>query len=165
MKKKAMSEVVTAVLMIGLVLALVGIVWGVINNMVNKELKSTESCFGNFDKVTINEAYTCYNLSTNEFYFSISVGDIQLDKIYIAVGGQGITESINLNSTNTTLANVRNYPSNISGVTAPVANSGKTYIYSGFSAIPDYIRVSPVIGDEKCQESGALTNIEACSSY
>ena len=164
-KKRAMSEVVTTVLMIALVLALVGIVWGVINSMVNKELKSTEACFGNFDKVTMNEEYTCYNLTTKELYFSINVGDVNLDKIYIVIGSQGTTNNINLNLTSTDLTNVRNYPANTSGVVAPVANSGKTYIYAGLGVAPDYVRVSPVINGEKCQESYALTNIEACSSY
>jgi len=163
--RKAMSDVIVTLLMIVLVLVLVGIVWGVVNNMVNKELKKTESCFGNFDKITINEVYTCYNLTTKEFYFSVSVGDINLDKIFVAIGSQGTTSNIELNSTSTAITNVRNYPSNSSGVSAPGKNSGKTYIYSGSSDVPDYIRISPVIGNEKCQESDALTNIEVCSAY
>ena len=164
-RKKGMSEVVTTVLMIGLLLGLVSIVWVTINNLVSKEIKTTQTCFGNFDKLALNEAYTCYNLTTKEFYFSLSVGDIPLDNIIIMIGGEGTTNSINLNSTSSALANVRNYPSNTSGVTAPASNSGKTYIYSGLDVAPDYIRISPVIGGEKCQESDALTNIEACSSY
>jgi FlaG/FlaF family flagellin (archaellin) len=162
-KNKAMSEVITTVLMIGLVLALIGITWGVINNMVHKELENTQSCFGNFDKVSINGAYTCYNITTKEFYFSISVGDIELDKVFVAIGSQGSTYSLNLNSTSTDIPRVTNYPLNNTGITAPTSNSGKTYIYAGFATAPDYIRVSPVIGDEKCQESDALTNIEICS--
>jgi len=163
--KKAMSEIVTTILMIGLVLGLVAVTWSVINNMVDKELKNTEACFGNFDKITINGAYTCYNssLGANKFYFSINVGDIELDEILIAIGNQGTTDSITLNSTSTVIADITNYPSNTPGVSAPSANSGKTYIHSGFATVPDYIRISPVIGGEKCQESDALTNIETCS--
>jgi hypothetical protein len=165
MKKKAMSEIVTTILMISLVLALVAVAWSVINNMVNKELHKTESCFGNFDKITVNEAYTCYNSTTNKFYFSINVGDINLDKIFVAIGSAGTTTSINLNSTGSTIPGLTSYPEGDSEVTAPVANSGKTYTYLGFSTAPDYIRIAPVIGGEKCQESDALTNIEVCSSY
>jgi hypothetical protein len=162
-RKKGMSEVVTTVLMIGLLLGLISIVWVVISNLVNKEIKNTETCFGNFDKLTLNEAYTCYNATTKEFYFSLSLGDIVLDNIMIMIGGEGSTSSINLNSTSTGLTNVRNYPSNTSGVTAPISNSGKTYIYSGLNSAPDYIRVAPIIGGEKCQESDSLNVISSCS--
>ncbi len=163
-EKKAMSEVVTTIIMVVLVLALIAVVWGVINNMVNKELKNTEACFGNFNKVSINEAYTCYNLSSGGFDFSVSVGDTNVDKIIIMLGSQGTTSSITLNSTSQNITGVKNYPSNTTGVSAPGANSGKTYIYYGFSSAPEYIRVSPVIGGETCQESDSLTNIEDCSS-
>ncbi|MFH1365232.1 MAG: hypothetical protein ABIH28_01460 [archaeon] len=166
-KKKAMSEVVTAVIMVVLVMSLIAIVWGVISNMVNKELKTTQSCFGNFDRVTINEAYTCYNSSSGEFYFSLNVGDIEIDKILISISSLGSSNSITLNSTSQTLTNpsVTNYPSKTTGVQAPNKNSGRTYIISGYTTIPDSIRVSPIIGGEDCQESDSLTNIETCSNY
>jgi len=159
--KKAMSEVVSTLLMVVLVMVLVGVIWGVINNLVSKQMKSTERCFGNYDKISINEAYTCYNVTTKEFYFSINVGNIDLSSIFVAIGGAGTTSSIELNSTSTVMANVRNYPSNTSGVTAPGKNSGKTYIYSGLSKAPDYIKISPVIGSEKCQ----VTVVKVTPSY
>jgi hypothetical protein len=93
------------------------------------------------------------------------VEDIELDGVYIAIGGQGVTKTINLNSTNQTLTGVTNYPDDSPWVTVPAANSGKTYIYSGLSVTPDYIRIAPVIGEEKCQESDAITIIETCSFY
>lgn len=158
-----MSEVVTTVLMIGLLLGLVSIVWVVVNNLVNKEIKNTEKCFGNFDKLILNEAYTCYNTTTKEFYFSLSVGDITLDNIMVMIGSAGTTSSITLDSTSANLPNVRNYPGNTSGVSAPASKSGKTYIYAGFSSAPDYIRISPIIGGEKCQESDYLNMIDSCS--
>jgi len=165
MEKKGMSEVVTTILMVGLVLALIAIVWNVINNMVSSQIHETEACFGNFDKITINRAYTCYNLPTNETYFSINVEDINLDEIFIVIGSKGVTNSIILSSTITNITGVTNYEDNSSGVIAPAANHGKTYIYAGLKTAPDYIRISPVISGEKCQQSDSFENIEACSSY
>jgi len=164
-KKRGMSEVVTTILMVGLVLALIAIVWSVISGLVNDELGKTDACFGNFDKVTINRPYTCYNLTTKEFYFSINVEDISLEKIFIVIGSKGVTNSITLSSTATNITGVTNYPTNSSEVIAPEANHGKTYIYAGLETAPDYIRISPMISGEKCQESDALTDIEPCSSY
>ena len=59
---KGLSGVITAVIMIALVLAAAGIVWGVVNNMLKGQMEGAEACFGNYDKVTINSIYTCYDL-------------------------------------------------------------------------------------------------------
>lgn len=165
-RKKAMSEVISTLLLIGLVLGLVAVVWAVVNNLVSKEIKSTEACFGNFDKIAINPEYTCYNLSDDRFIFSILVGDTKIDNIFVSISSQGASEVISLNSTEYNLPNVKKYnPYNQDGVSAPGVNSGKTYVYNGLTETPDSMRIAPVIGGEKCQESDSLTNIEACSSY
>jgi FlaG/FlaF family flagellin (archaellin) len=165
-KKKAMSEVVSSILMIVLVLVLIGVVWGVIRNLMDKELNKTEACFGNFDKISLDDSYTCYNITStpDEFYFSINVGDINLDKILVSISIQGTTNSIELNSTSRTIANVRNYPTRTTSISAPLRNQGRTYIYAT-TIIPDSIKISPVINGEKCQESDSITNIGTCSVY
>jgi hypothetical protein len=165
-KKKAMSEVVSSILMVVLVLVLVGVVWGVINNVVNQQIRTTEKCSGNFGKITIDEKYTCYNLTSKSFDFSIVVGDIAFDKLLVSIASQGSTKVLVLNSTSTILTDVINYPNKTGGgITAPTPNSGKTYIYNGTTFRPDSIQVAAVIGGEQCQTSDSLTIIEDCSAY
>ncbi len=167
-KNKGMSEIVSAILAVVLVMALIAVVWSVVSNMVNKELKNTESCFGNFNKVTINEAYTCFNITSSETYFSIGISDIDVDRVILSIGSEGSTNTYVINYTSQSFSSdfpITNYPSNSSGISAPGKNSGKTYIYHGFNKAPDYIRIAPVIGEETCQESDSITNIEICSNY
>lgn len=165
-KKKGMSEVVSSILMVVLVLVLVGVVWGVINNMVNQQIRTTEKCSGNFGKISIDEKYTCYNLTTRSFDFSIVVGDINFDKLLVSIASQGTTKVLVLNSTSTVFTDVVNYPNGTSGgITAPTPNSGKTYIYNGTTYRPDSIQIAAVIGGEQCQTSDSLTVVEDCSAY
>ena len=49
--KKAISGIVTAVIMIALVMAAAIIVWVVVNNLVTEQLGEAESCFMIFGKV------------------------------------------------------------------------------------------------------------------
>lgn len=85
--KKAISGVIAAVIMIAVVMAAVIIVWGAVIPMVREQLKGTESCFGIFEKVTINSMYTCYNSSSNSFQFSINIGDIDVEKVIVSISG------------------------------------------------------------------------------
>jgi hypothetical protein len=90
---RGLSGVITAVLMIALVMVIVVIVWVVVRNIVQGQIGSVESCFEVYDKVTINNLYTCYNSTSNHFQFSIKVEDIELDKIIISVSSEGSTKS------------------------------------------------------------------------
>src|SRR3989339_177025 len=58
MNNKALSGVVTTVIMIGLVVAAISIVWVFVNNLVTDEIAGAESCFEVFDQIKIGE-YTC----------------------------------------------------------------------------------------------------------
>lgn len=164
--KKAMSEVISTMIMVGLVIVLIATVWVVINNIVGKETKNIESCFGNFDKISINEAYTCYNTTSAETQFSINVGAITIDKILVSISSGGASKTITLTSTDAGLDYLKTYP-NTPGAIIPSNNSGKTYILNqtnaSLSGYPDSIQIAAVIGGQKCQTSDSLENIESCS--
>jgi len=83
MGKKGISGVIAAVIMIALVMAAVIIVWSVVIPLIKNQLTETESCFGIFGKVTINNMYTCHNSSSNNFQFSINIGDIDVDEVVV----------------------------------------------------------------------------------
>ena len=164
--KKAISGVVTAVILIALAIAIVAIVWVVVNNLVQEELDEAGSCFEIFNKVTINPRFTCHNDTGNELQFSVSVGDIDVDEALVSVAGQGTTRSFTLSSVAGPVTNIVTYPDRETSVQLPGKNSGLTYILdltaAGFSGVPTAIEIAPKVGGNQCDVSDSLGQIDDC---
>jgi len=162
--KKGLSGVITMVLLIGLTVVAVAIVGVVVRNMINNQVESSESCFGNFNKVTINSLYTCYNNtdSTNKLLFSIKIGDIDVDEVLVAISSAGATSSLRIKNESSTITDVTNYPGGSSSIQLPNKNGGLTYIHSGFSSKPDKIEIAPIINGKQCGTSDSLSSIDIC---
>ncbi len=163
MNKKGISGVVATVIMIALVLAAVAIVWGVVTNLIEDQLEESENCFNIFDKISLNSAYTCYNTSNNKLLFSVSVGDIKVNKILVSISGQGTTKSYTLASEEQTITGLTMYPGGESEIIMPEQNAGLTYISSEFPSTPDSIRISPIIGETQCGVTDSISHIESCA--
>src|SRR3989338_8672954 len=145
--KKGLSTIIVTVLLVGLSLAIVGIVWGVVNGMVKKQLGSTESCFNIYGKVSINGLYTCYNRTDSKTHFSINIGDIIVEKVIVAISSAGQTKTFTITNDAQAVTDLANYGSTGFGtdlINLPGKNSGKTYIAQGLSDIPDEIKIAPV---------------------
>ncbi|MCK5043820.1 hypothetical protein KAR52_02360 [Candidatus Pacearchaeota archaeon] len=166
-KKKGVSGVITAVLMVVLVMAATAIVWVVVKNLVSEKLETTESCFMTFGKITINSRYTCYDSALNEFQFSINMEDISIDELLIGIAGEGTTKSFKISNEETDITGLTNYPSGSSGIKLPGKNAGLTYIYDlttgGFSMKPDSIEIAPIINGKQCDISDSLLAIDDCA--
>jgi len=159
--------IVTAVIMIGLVMVAAIIVWVVVRNIIQDRLEGVESCFGIYDKVTINSRYTCYKPSNNSFQFSISLKDIDVDSIIVSISGAGASNSYTLTNQNQTISGLANYSSGVFGtdmIQLPGKNAALTYIASGFSEKPDLIQIAPVIDGQQCEASDSLSEIDDCST-
>ena len=167
MKKKGISGVITAVIMIAVVMAAVVLVWGVVIPLIKNQLTETESCFGIFGEVTINSMYTCHNSSSNNFQFSINIGDIDVNEVLVSISGKGTMKSFEITNEEQTIANLANYSSGVFGtdlIKLPEKNAGLTYIASGFSEKPDLIQIAPVVKGKQCEISDSLSEIDDCSS-
>jgi len=163
-EKRGISGVITAVIMIALVMATVIIVWGVVVPLIKNQLTETESCFGVSGKVTINNMYTCYNSSSNNLQFSITIKDIDVDRVFVSVFAMGETKSYEVNNTESIVAGLGPYPSGSGSVKLPGKNAGLTYIASGFSEKPDLIQIAPVVNGKQCEPTDSLSEIDDCSS-
>ncbi len=165
-QKKGLSGVIAAVILIALVMVTTAIIWTVVNNLITEKLEGAESCFDIFEKVTINNRYTCYNYSSNQLQFSINIGDIKIDEVLVAVSGKGTTTSFKLSNEVLNIPDLTNYPSGSIGVRLPGKNSGLTYFFdmsgSGFSEKPDLIKIIPIIGQKQCEASDSLSEIDNC---
>ena len=164
--KKGISGVITAVLMVALVMAATVIVWVVVKNLVSEKIEGTESCFMTFGQVKINNRYTCYDSSSKEFHFSISVGDIDIDELLIGISGEGTTKSFTITNEEQTITGLTNYPDGSPEIKLPAKNAGLTYIYNmtegGFSTGPDSIEIAPIISGKQCDVSDSLSDIDNC---
>ena len=163
--KKGMSTVVASVIMIALVVSLTGIVWTVVNTLVTENLETAESCFGVFDQVQINRDYTCYNSSGQETIISISIGDLDVDKILVAVESGGSSDSFEILNASSDIPNVVSYPSRNAEISIPRKNGGKTYIFSNSNAglgPTNSIKIAPYVNGVSCEASDSLSYIDDC---
>ncbi len=171
--KKGVSGIVVAVIMIALVMAAGVIVWVVIKNTIEQKTSSTESCFGNFDKVKINPLYTCFDDDLNRFNFSISVGDIEVDAIVISIAAGGSTKSYEITNNPRAISDggeegLANYTVGVpSGfgtdqIVLPGKNAGKTYVTNFFKSTIDRMEISLIIGGNQCGVAEAMTDIPSC---
>ena len=166
--KKGLSEVVTTVIIIAVSLAAIVIVWGFVSGFINSQIKSSESCFGNYDKVKINKQYTCYEPLVGGGYnlrFSLGIGDIEIDKVIVSVYSSGSIKSYTITNENQTITGLKMYPSNSTQIILPEANSGLSYFATGFEGKIDSIDIAPMINDNQCDVSDSFAEIDNCAVY
>ncbi len=161
--KRGLSGVVAVMILVMLTVSLVSIIWVVVNKVVKQNVKQSSSCFGIFDKITIDNSYTCYDSQNNELQFAIDMGDIDVDKVVISITSGGNSRNFELANSLLTISDLRGYP-NEEQVKLPEKNSGRTYLVSGFSTSPDSIKIAPVVNGHLCDVSDSLNEIDDCLS-
>lgn len=161
---KGISTIIATVIMIAIVLGVVGVVWVSINNLISNQIKSSESCFGNFGKVTLDKKYTCYNSSSNELQFSIKIGNIVVDSVLISISSPSSSKSLEIS--NTSISNVKMYNGTDGEIIAiPGKNAGLTYIINTGEfgiGIPDTVTIAPIINGIQCDASDSVVDINRC---
>lgn len=168
--KRGISAVVGVTIMVALVIGLTAIIWTIVTGVVEDELEGTKSCFGNFDKVTINNRYTCYNFSNDQFDFSLSVGEVNLTGVVVSLSGPGGVRSLRIDG-ETSYAYAKNFAGNYDeDLIYPAENEGLTYNINatnpafGLSRI-DAVEIAPIINGEQCDVSDSLFSIEDCRVF
>ncbi len=164
-EKIGMATVVATLLLILIAVTLVGVLWVVVNNITEKKLEQSESCFDIFGKVSLNDQYTCYNATSNYLLFSVDIGDKEIQELLVSVSAVGQTKSFKITYTNKTVTDVRPYNKPYTQVALPAKNSGLTYIYNLTSAgmgRPDSIKIAPVVNRNQCDASDTLTEVDNC---
>jgi len=163
--KKGISGVVATVILIALVLAVVAIVWGVVTNLVSEQLEEAGSCFEVFDKVSLNNQYTCYNATATpkNFQFSINIGDADINEVVVMISAEGTTKSYSIADTPQDIG-LTFFHNKSNEVWLPGKNEGFTYV-ADFSSKPDSVQIAPVVNGKRCEISDSITNIGSCSLF
>lgn len=160
--KKALSQVVSTVVLIMLTIAIVAGIWATIQGLVEGRLEKTGSCYGTFEKILINDDYTCYDSSNSRMQISISLKDVEIDSLLVGVSMETSSETFTLTNKTVTLDKVTNYPSNSSGVSLPSQEGGKTYYLNGINSIPEKVEIAPKINDNQCDIADSYSDIMPC---
>lgn len=165
--KFGVSTVIATLILVLLALVLVGILWGVVNPLIRSNLDKSSSCLDVFGKLNLNYQYTCYNITSNEFQFSISQADVYLEEALILVSVQGQTKTIGISDINRSISNIKPFNGNYGAdISLPGRNAGKTYVYNlsadGFSTRPDKIEIAPIANDNQCDPTDNLLEISNC---
>ncbi len=165
MKSRGLSGIISTVILIALAIVIVSIVWGVVSNLVQENLEETESCFGNFDKVVLNNRNTCNNSETGELQFSIEIRDADVDEVLVSVSSVAKTSGFKITKIAGTIANLREYSEDSEGVSLPGKNGGKTYLLNlaaaGISDVQS-IKIAPIINGKQCDTSDTISEISNC---
>jgi len=161
-----LSTIVVTLILIVLSLVAIGIVWGFANNLIKKQISSSESCFGISDKFKINGQYTCYSydLLTQKYSlrFSLSIGDINVDKLVIGISSASSTKGYTLTNADQTISGLSYYPSG-TPIKLPDKNSGRTYFATTeFAEKIDSIRIAPVVSGTQCEVVDSISDIQDC---
>jgi hypothetical protein len=168
--KKGLSMVVTTLLLVLLSIVLIGILWAVISNLVQNSVNKTESCFSVQNKVNINDANTCYDVTTKELQFSVEITDIDLDGVLISIGTTASSKSFTMDKSNSSIPNVRPYTGSYGNeIKLPDKNSAQTYFYNmtgaGFAGAPTIMKIVPIVNGNQCDVSDTITEITPCTSF
>ncbi len=161
--KRGLSAVVVTLILVLLAVVLTGIVWTVVDKIVNKESDYAKACFNIFEKVKINDDYSCYNTLEKEFQFGIGIADIEVDEVLFSLSWVDSSYSMSVPGSDSSLR----YYSGTYGesVELPGENEGKTYVvnvteFGGTK--PDSIEIAPIISGHQCEVSDSLFEIVTC---
>ena len=91
--RRGISGIVVTMLMIALVVVVTTIVWTAINSLIKENISSSQDCFGNFGKITLDKKYTCYDSDINVVRFSINIADIKVDDLLISISNGPVNSS------------------------------------------------------------------------
>jgi flagellin-like protein len=160
--KKALSGVVTVMILIGITLAAGAMIWAVISNLVNNKLDDASSCYGIYDRVQLNDEYTCYNLSAQTLQVSISLKDFKPDSVLISAQSDNNSVVKEIFSDSKFVEGVLPFSGIGINVSLPNEESGKTYVISGVEYKPVKIYLAPKVSGTQCEISDELSPISFC---
>lgn len=165
--KNGLSAIVATVILILLVMVTMGIVWVSVSNIIREKTEGAQSCFdvGFSEKITFNNDYTCYDSANNETQFSISVGDIDVEKVVVSISAEGSSKSFVITTQSGVVTDLLAYPERGTAIVLPGKNSGLTYIATGIRSPPEWIKIAPYAGEKQCEVTDTVYSLEDCSLF
>jgi len=163
MNNRGVSQIVGVAVLIGLTVALVAAVWGILNAFVLDRLDTAEACNQILDKVSFNNEYVCHNVTDGGNYtlVSVNIADIDVDEILISVNYENENKVIRLTNQSRAIDGVTYYQSSLTEVSMPSKEGGRTYVVES-NEKPESIEVSPKIKGVQCDITDKIESIPNC---
>jgi len=162
--KRALSAVVTTLILVGISIAGIALVWTSTRGVINKQIKSSEACYGVEEKVSFNSKGVCYEKHGQDYYvrFQVDVKDIELQKLIISVTSNSEQQGYTLTNETQIIEGLVRYPTSSADLIVPGINKGFSYEAGPFEEIIDNIEIIPVINDYQCGIADSISGIESC---
>jgi len=164
-KKKGLSGVVTTIILVALVVVAITIIWAVINQVVKERLEGAEKCSDLFDKIKLNDVYTCNSMDNTQTQVSVNLEDVTVEKLIISISGQGNSESFDLEN-GVSNSVIKSFGTPIQLVEK---NQGRTYVFNtasilGTGITAETVKISPVIKGKTCGVMDSV-ELENCGNF
>jgi len=170
--KKAVSPVVTTVLLICLSVFLITIIARFVIPFVKSSLYESGDCFKTIEQLTINaekgKGFACYiddNNNADKVKITIKRGtaDIDISRFMIVVSGEGNSDSFTIQEGRVTdVAMLKSDGTENVNLKLPEKGEERTYILSVGNKI-DYAEVVPIVKGGKICSVTDSSEIKACS--
>ena len=169
-KKRGLSGVVSTIILVALVVIAITIIWAVINQVVKEKLEGAEKCSDLFNKIKLNDVYTCNSIDNTQTQVSVNLEDVTVEKLIISISGQGNSESFDLENgvSNSVIKNLGD-----SSFGTPIQlvekNQGRTYVFNtasilGGGIVAETVKISPIIKGEICGVVDSV-ELENCGNF
>jgi len=165
-KKKAVSPVITTILLVLISISAVIIIAGVIIPFVRDAPASAQKCFevsGQLEIETGGEYNCYYNLTSNARMVNITVKrgtkDVELEGFMISISGGGTSKSFEIKDSQADPAVTM---MDGSSVEIPKKGEKRTYSINTSLSITDYAEISPImVGGGMCDPMSKV-NLDEC---
>ncbi len=162
--KKAISPVISTILLIMLSIAVVIIVAGVLIPFVRESLAESKECFEISDQLSIEYEYTChYNISNIEMInISVKRGmkEIEVEGVLISVSGMGSSETFEIKNGTIELGMRMIDGSPI--LIIPGRGETRTFSLNTSLDAIESAEVAPILQGGRICDSTDRTDIESC---
>ena len=164
MNKKALSSVISVIIVIGLVVAAGGIIFGIVKAFANDNLEGSTSCLDILGEMEINNDYTCYNESNEIIHLSLSRKEINLSYLLVSISSLEESRNFKLTNNGEVIENVTYNTTKIEGiqVSLPYIGEGRMYIINWTDTAPEKLQIAPAIGDKQCDVIDEILEIQNC---
>jgi len=161
--KKALSAIISTVLLIALTLVLIALVFKSVIPFVKNNLNNSGNCYKVLNKVSLNNDWTCYNSSSKEMQFSIDLKDTDLEGVLISVDFDKYSDTFTIKNKPSEITNVSYLGFTSGNVSLPSKEGAKTYVLRGVDVKPQDIQIATIFNGKTCAVSDSIKTIYTCS--
>ena len=164
LNKRALSLIVTTVLLIALTVLLASIILTYVRGIIKEKTTGAKECFDATSKITINTKNTCYDKNLKEIHFSINIKNISIDELRISFSNDTDSEIFTIKNESSHIEGLKKYGGVYSGnVSLPSKEAGTTYIANLTGVLNPYeMEISPKMEGKQCGIIDSYSEINSC---